>query len=290
VHLFVVNPISGNGRGSEVWQYIQKRLMEERIPYQVVFTRGSGHATEKVGEILNLHRPTAVVAIGGDGTVHEVGNALVETSIPLGFIPAGTGNDFALAHRIPMDIELALQRVLRHEAQPMDTADLGEKKMIGFMGAGFDGKVAKVINESKRKRWMGRLTYGIEALRALKTFRPERVTITVDDKTYQYDNVWLIAVANIPNYAGGMKICPQAEMNDGQLDLCLVRELTSKEFIRVFPSVYQGRHVQHPSVTFHRGKKFSVFSESGFVSHVDGEFYPETSWAVSVVPQSLWVL
>lgn len=290
MYLFVVNPISGNGRGSEVWQYIQKRLMEERIPYQVVFTKGARQATAMVEEVLSQCRPTAVVAIGGDGTVHEVGNALVHTQIPLGFIPAGTGNDFALAHQIPMDIEWALQRILRCQAQPMDTADLGGKKMIGFMGAGFDGKVAKVINESKRKRWLGRLTYGIEAIRTLRTFQPERVVIKVDDQTIEYDHVWLIAIANIPNYAGGMKICPQAKMDDGLLDICLVRDLKAAEFVRVFPTVYKGRHIHHPSVIFHQGKKIDIFSDSGFVSHVDGEIYPETSWSVRVMPQSLLVL
>lgn len=290
MYVFVVNPISGNGRGSEVWQYIQKRLMEERVPYYVFFTKAAHEATEKVKEIIKQIRPNAVVAIGGDGTVHEVGNALVKTQIPLGFIPAGTGNDFALAHQIPMDIEWAFQRILRHQAYWMDTADLGGKRMIGFMGSGFDGKVAKVINESKRKRWLGRLTYGIEALRTLKTFKPERMVIQIDDQTVEYDNVWFIAVANIPNYAGGMKICPQAQMDDGWLDICLVRDLDPKDFVRVFPTVYQGKHIHHPSVVFHRGKKIELLSDSGFISHVDGEIYPEKTWSIQILPKSLMVL
>jgi YegS/Rv2252/BmrU family lipid kinase len=243
-----------------------------------------------VKEALNRQAFKAIVAVGGDGTVNEVGNGLIGTHIPVGYIPAGTGNDFALAHRIPLDPELALARILHHQVYQVDTAELDGRQMIGFMGTGFDARVAEAVNLSRGKRWLGRLTYGLEAIKSLKTFKPSHATLTIDGQRYDYDGVWLIAVTNIPNYAGGIRICPHAEMNDGELDLCCVRNLTPSQFLRVFPSAYRGRHIDHPSVVFHRGREITIETEAPLIAHVDGEIIGETPITIKVAPCSLSVL
>lgn len=290
MYLFIVNLVSGNNRGKDVWYYVQQQLVYNQIPYQVEFTQYPGHATEIAQRAIHQNHFKAIVAVGGDGTANEVGNALIGTSIPMGYIPAGTGNDFALAHKIPLDPVYALDRIRKHNVQRIDTADLGHRKMIGFMGIGFDGKVAETVNLSPKKRRLGRLTYGLEALRVLKQFQPSHYSLTIDGQSFEYDGVWLIAITNIANYAGGMKICPDAKFDDGQLDLCCVRNLTPGQFLRIFPSVYSGKHIHHPSIHFHRGKEFSIESDSQPTVHVDGEVIANTPLSVRVLPESLLVL
>lgn len=290
MRLFIVNPVSGNGRGLEVWAYVENELRRTKEPYQVAFTEGNRTEQTRLGKWIRENRPQAVVAIGGDGTVHEVGNRLIGTHIPLGHIPAGTGNDFALAHRIPFDPLYALKRILQHRVRRVDTARFGRRNMISFMGFGFDGLVAEKVNQSSWNKWLSRLTYTWGAIQVLRSFEPTQLTLTIDGKTYAYDQVWLIAITNTPNYAGGMEICPQAQMDDGQLDICCVRNLTKSQFLRVFPSVYRGRHIHHPSVHLHRGREITIQTDHPITSHVDGEIIDELPQQVSVSPQSLFVL
>jgi diacylglycerol kinase (ATP) len=292
MRLFIVNPTSGNGRGREVWSDVKKELEWLHIPYRVAFTERSGHAKEIANHALSQSDLQAIIAIGGDGTVHEVGNSLVGTHIPMGYIPAGTGNDFGIAHRIPFDPLLALERVLQHRTRRVDTADIGERKMIGFMGIGFDATVAEAVNRSVWKQWLGRLTYALVALKTLRSFRPTNITLTVDGQPFAYDNVWFMAITNIVNFAGGMKICPAAIDDDGQLDICCVRDMTASQFLRIFPSVYQGKHIHHPSVMIHRGREITIQSnpEAPLIIHSDGEIIGKTPLSVKVCPQSLSIL
>jgi diacylglycerol kinase (ATP) len=292
MRLFIVNPTSGNGRGREVWSYVKKELEWLRIPYRAAFTARSGHAREIASQALSQPDLQAIIAIGGDGTVHEVGNSLVGTPLPLGYIPAGTGNDFGIAHRIPFDPILALERVLQHQIRRVDTADIGERKMISFMGIGFDATVAEAVNRSAWKQWLGRLTYAFVALQTLRSFYPTNITLRVDGQSFLYDKVWFMAITNIANYAGGMKICPDAIDDDGQLDICCVRNMTPRQFLRIFPSVYKGKHIHHPSVTLHRGREITIQShtDTPLIIHSDGEIIGKTPLSVKVCPQSLFVL
>jgi diacylglycerol kinase (ATP) len=289
VLLFIVNPVSGNGRGREVWKYVKQELERKQIPYRVEFTKHSGHARELTRNSISPDLQ-AIVVIGGDGTIHEVGNNLIDTKVPLGLIPAGTGNDFALAHKIPFDPIIALDRVLKHQVRCMDTADLGERNMISFMGIGFDGKVAEKVNQSAWKQYLYRLTYALGAIQVLRSFQPTNLSLSVDGNLYEYDNVWLVAITNTPNYGGGMKICPDATMDDGQLDICCVRNITPSQFLRILLSVYKGNHVSHPSVNLHRGKEVSIWSDKPITSHADGEIMDRVPVHVKIRPQSLFVL
>jgi YegS/Rv2252/BmrU family lipid kinase len=290
MHFFIVNSAAGNGRGKEVWTYIQKTLVYLNIPYEAERTEFVGHARELAAQAVNRSDLKAVVAVGGDGTLHEIANALVGTSLPLGYIPAGTGNDFALAHKIPLDPELALLRVLGHQVRTVDTARIGDETMLGFMGMGFDAQVARLANRSRLKYWLGRLTYPVGALSLLRSFAPADIVLSIDGTTYSYSGVWLIAITNIPNYAGGMKICPAAISDDGELDVCIVRDLTPAQFLRVFPLVYSGRHIHHPSVHLHRGKEIQISSNQPLTAHADGEVLDTPPSSVRIEPGSLLIL
>jgi diacylglycerol kinase (ATP) len=287
---FIVNPVAGNGRGQKVWRQLKKVMDARQIPYRVLFSEQVGHAEELARRALLYSDVKSVIAVGGDGTVHEVGNGLVGSIMPMGFIPAGSGNDFALAHQIPANPGQALERILQHQVRRVDTADIDGKTMIGFAGIGFDGRVAEAVNLSSYKRWLGKLNYIWGALRVLRSFEPAQVSVSIDGKKIDVGGVWLIAVANNPYYGGGMKICPSAVNDDGKLDICCVNNLSRHQFLKIFPTVYKGGHIHHPSVTMRQGKKIIIHSNPRMVIHADGEVIGETPLTVTVRPQSLSIL
>ncbi|MFD1427839.1 YegS/Rv2252/BmrU family lipid kinase [Kroppenstedtia sanguinis] len=289
MYVFIVNPVSGNGRGRRVWSRVEGWLIQKQTPYEVYFTSAPSQATELVRSMIRRDIE-AVVAVGGDGTVHEVGNALVDTGIPLGYIPAGSGNDFAQAQGIPLHPKQALYRVLRNKIQPMDTARIGTRSLIGFGGIGFDGQVAKAVNQSSISRRLGRFAYLLGFLQTLKQYRPAQVTLITDGIEQVFDRVWLVAICNQPNYGGGMQICPEARSDDGLLNLCCVHGLSRAGLIKLFPSVYKGRHTSHPSVLLLEGRRITLRSDPPLVIHSDGEIIGETPLSIEIRPRSLTVL
>ncbi|MDR6227165.1 diacylglycerol/lipid kinase family protein [Desmospora profundinema] len=290
MHQFIVNPLSGNGRGIRVWSRIKTILEQRSIPHQVAFTQGNKHATELARSVSTRPDIKAVVAVGGDGTVHEVGNGLVGSDKPLGYIQAGSGNDFAIAQGIPTDPLQAFDRVLQHRVRRIDTAKLHERFLIGFSGIGFDGLVAETVNLSSAKRWLGKMVYPYAALQTWVKFRPAHATLTIDGEMYSFPDLWLIAVTNIPNYGGGMLVCPEADDQDGSLDICCVSRLSHGRFLKVFPSVFKGKHARHPSITMKRGKTITIQTDPPLTVHADGEVIGQTPLSIQIQPQSLSIL
>lgn len=287
---FIVNPHAGRGKGIKTWETVQKELERLRVSYRVSYTHKPGQAILLAKEALQYKTIQAVVAIGGDGTIHEVGNGLHGTTIPLGVIPAGTGNDFASYNQIPNHPVQALHRILAFQSKMIDTAKVGSKQMISSFGCGFDGLVAQQVNQSKWKRLLGKLTYTWITLKALFSYHPSEIILEIDGIQYSYTGVWLVAVCNISRYGGGMQICPNAQHNDGILEICCVNKVGILEFISIFPSVYKGKHINHPAVSLHRGQKITIHSSSPLLAHIDGEINGQTPVTIEIKKKSLSIL
>jgi len=284
---FVVNRTSGNGKGAAVWKRVEARLKERGIEYGCRFTERPGHAAELAGELARQSGTVAVVAIGGDGTVHEAASGLVGSGVPIGCIPAGSGDDFARSLGIPRQWEAALERVLRLASRAIDVGMINGQSFVISAGIGFDGDVARITNRSWYKRWLnklgfGSLSYVVTVLRLVVRYRPCRVRLEVDG--------WLIAIANMPYYGGGMKICPDARMDDGMLHLCLVEGIGRLELLRFFPRVFNGTHVSHRSVQLMSGRQIRIESTAPMTIHTDGEYGGATPAAVDVQSGRLNVL
>ncbi len=165
---------------------------------------------------------------------------------------------------------------------------MNDRVAINAVGAGFDGQVAKVTNEASYKKWfnrwkLGMVSYVVSVLRVLFSYKPCDATITVDGKTERLSQVWLIAVANIPNYGGGMLICPKAVFDDGIAEVCVVSGVSRWSLLRAFPLIFSGAHVKHPAVRFFSGERISIQSERPLVVHADGEVVAETPITVTVL-------
>lgn len=288
--LFVVNIKSGKGKGRAVWQKVQKSLETHSIAYQVWFTQKDRKLTQAIRDELKKKHLRAVVAVGGDGTVNEVGSGIVGENIPFGIIPTGTGNDFATHHKIPCDTEKALSRILEFQPTRIDTAYINGQPMMGSMGVGLDAIIVDRTNRSKHKKWLGSLSYGVEAVKSLFSFKPQEVTLTIDGKTEKIRQNWIVAVVNIGQYGGGIQICPQAKTNDGYLDICSIQNITKKEFLRAFPLAYRGCHTDHPAVRIKRGQNITISGRSPLPYHVDGEIMGTTPVQVEIRPGSLLLL
>ncbi|WP_275900492.1 diacylglycerol/lipid kinase family protein [Anoxybacteroides rupiense] len=294
IYYFVVNKISGNGKGLKVWKKVEKLLQEKQVNYQVRFTERPKHAVEMVKEF-SSEACHAVVAVGGDGTIHDVANGLIHSNIPLGIIPAGSGNDLARALDIPMDYKRALERILRGKKRKMDVGKIGEEYCMTVTGIGFDGKVAEINNAAKYKDLLnlvrlGDLSYGLSVLHALFQYRPVRIQLKIDGEVQSFSNVWFIAIANTPNYGGGIKICPDACYDDGLFDICIVHSVTKWELLRTFPKAYKGKHVSHPSVTMIKGKQVEIIAEPPIIVQSDGEILTKTPVNVTIQKEALLIM
>jgi len=303
--LFIVNPVAGNGKGRKVWHRLELILQRDHIPYEVLVTTGPRDAIELAARSAKLH-PLAIVAVGGDGTLHEVAQGLSEqaSSCPVAYIPAGSGNDFARALRIQFEPEEALRRLMETLAStsgdhaprsPFDMLRFGDIWAINSLGAGLDGFVIKLTLEAKYKRWLNRiglgsLVYPLTLLRALLKYRPGTAVVTVDGRRMRFDKLWFCAVTNISYFGGGMRIVPDARPDDGTADVCIVSGISRLGLLFAFPRVYKGTHTSLKAVTFLRGRSVRVESDKPLVIQADGEYAGETPAIMELVPGHLQVV
>ncbi len=294
VYYFIVNKTAGNGKGLRVWETMETLLKNRVVSYNVSFTEHTGHAGELMEQI-DENRLTAVVVVGGDGTIHEVVNGLVGKKVALGIVPAGSGNDLARSLGVPFDSIGALDRILAGGVRSIDVPKVGEEYFISIAGLGFDGKVAQVTNKSRMKRFLnkvglGGLSYVINIFNVLFTYKPLKVAITVDGEMNEYEDVWLVAVANLPYYGGGIMICPDARADDGLLDVCVVSGIGRWELLLVFPLAFKGKHVNHRHVTMLRGLSVQVTPENPLIMQCDGEIVESREMDFRIEMKSLKVL
>ncbi|CAG9620825.1 diacylglycerol/lipid kinase family protein [Sutcliffiella rhizosphaerae] len=295
MYYFIVNKTSGNGKGYQSWLKVEEILKNMEIDFLVEFTEYVGHAKEIAEKQSFFQDAMAIVVIGGDGTIHEVVNALVLKDVPLAVIPAGTGNDYARSLHIPFNVEEALERVFKGIPTWIDTPKVDKEYFISIAGMGFDGKVAEVTNQSKSKNilnkiGLGNLVYIINIFKVLFTYQPTGVKITIDGKEIDFHDVWLIAIANLPYYGGGLKICPDARADDEKFDICIVSGISRWELLLVFPRVFRGSHITHRHVSMFKGETVLLAPNSNMILQCDGEIMVKEELFFSIEKKSLKIL
>lgn len=299
MYCFIVNETSGNGKGKKIWRKVEQMLIEREITYSVYYTERPKHAIEIVKNVIQNEHIKAIIAVGGDGTLHDVANGLHGSQVPLGCIPAGSGNDFIRGTKGDRQYEKALDRILNRlgngQTETIDMIRIGDEICLTVVGVGFDGQVAKVTNEASYKKWLNRMNLGhfsyvLSLIRVLFQYKPTQVKITVDGIEHQLNNVWLIAIANFPFYGGGMAICPHANHTDGKLDLCILHDVSKIKLLTIFPLVFSGKHINQPNITMLSGKNIEVVSDQPLVVHGDGEIISETPIKLNIEQQALQII
>jgi len=281
--LLIVNPAAGEGRALRLTPWLAQWLRFAGSGARLVETKAPGHARE-----LALHAADGghdrVVAVGGDGTVQEVVNGLLEagSALSLGILAGGNGNDLARSLGLPHRATDAFAVALGEDTTRIDVgrAIRGEgstakvRYFVAAGGIGFDAQVAAAMAGPRRRWQRGRLGYALSTLHELQRFRNRALHLTLEtpDGEREIDRRFLfVAFANGRYYGGGMLICPDATLTDGLLDLCLVGDISRLEAIRQLPGIYRGRHVNHPAVEFQRATAARLEGERGTLAHVDGE-------------------
>jgi diacylglycerol kinase (ATP) len=263
---FLVNPKAGRGIGSE--EFDRLRRLASRAGAGFVVSRSTGDLAEQARRAAADGVERLLVA-GGDGTMHHAVQGLAGTACALGVIPLGTGNDLAGTLGVPRDAAAAVERALSGEIRRIDLARVGDIRCVGYAGVGFDSEVARVANEVKLLR--GPLVYLYSVIRTLAAFRPPAMRIVWDDGERYEARAMFVTVANLPRLGGGMRIAPDARIDDGLLDLVIVREVSRRTLLSVFPKVYKGRHVDHPAVLLTQARRVEIALDRPMTMYGGGE-------------------
>ncbi len=282
----LVNPQAGRGRSRRVAGQAVAELRRLGVAVDVVVTRSAAHCADAAAAAVASGR-AAVVTCGGDGAVASVLPVLAGGPVPLGVLPGGSGNDFARALGLPIhDVRAAAAVIARGEFGRVDLGLVNGRWFGTVLAAGFDSRVNERMN---RLSWPpGRWRYHAALVGELATFRPLPFELTVDGSMLECEAM-LVAVGNTASYGGGMRICPGAEVDDALLDVTVVTSISRTKLVRLFPSVYPGRHVRRPEVLTLRGRSVSL-SAPGVVAYADGERVGPLPASVSVAPGALSVL
>jgi diacylglycerol kinase (ATP) len=284
---FLLNPASGRGKGRA--HLDELRLLASRA--------GAGFATSRKPEDLTRFARQAVeegverlLVAGGDGTFHLVAQGLAGSNCALGVIPLGTGNDLARALGTPLAVGPAVQRALEAPVRRIDLARVGETYCVGYAGMGIDSEVTHLANQVKRLR--GPLVYPYALIRTLFSFTPPVMRVEHDEGVFE-GRVMFSVVANLPSFGGGMRIAPEARIDDGLLDLVIVRAIPRLTLLTVFPKVYLGRHVTNPAVTILRTRRAVITVDRPLTMYGGGEpvrpVGPGEPVEIEVVPGGLAV-
>jgi lipid kinase, YegS/Rv2252/BmrU family len=246
-------------------------------------------------------RPDALVVVGGDGMVNLGTNLVVNTKVPLGIIPSGTGNDMARGLGIPHDdVEAAIRALDAALAEPprvidagrirwtdADTGEAGERWFACALSAGFDAIVNERANGMRHPKGPSR--YILAMLAELAVLRPLRYRLELDGEQVDTKAV-LVALGNAQSFGGGMKVTPDAILDDGLFDVLIVEPLSRINFLRIFPRVFKGEHVGHPKVRIRRAKRVRIACDDPIVAYGDGERIAPLPLDVDLVPGVLRVL
>jgi diacylglycerol kinase (ATP) len=295
----IVNPLAAGGSLRKHWPRIEAVLREETLAFETCFTRGRGHATELARNAVS-EGCSLVIAVGGDGTLHDVVNGMVsdggslKSDATLGIIPCGTGADFVRTVGVPSDLVPAARHVARTVSSRL--IDIGEvsyqaggKRMrryfINVAGLGLDAEVAARAGRGG-KPVGGPLPYFAALLSTLVRHRCKPLTVRIDSAQVQ-GNMNAVIIGNGRYFGGGMFVAPHALLDDGLLEVIVVGDYSPLALLWHSPKVYRGAHLRLRKVHAFRGQVVSVESEQRILLQADGEVIGEGPATFRVLPAAL---
>ena len=286
MYSFIVNPNSRSGQGRDIWNHLRSIMESQGISYQYFLTEYVGQATEFARNISasgTPEDPAVLVAVGGDGTIYEVLTGIVDLdNVIFGYIPTGSGNDFCRSMGLPTDPQEALHTILKKERiVPMDVPriSLGSHSYrFGISaGMGYDAAVCQEVLITPGKKLLnrlhlGKLTYLMVALKQFLFLTPSTVTVRTDDGIIQtFPRTWFATVMNQKYEGGGFKFCPDAEPDDGLLDVIVVAGISRLKMLFCLPGALRGRHTKISGVHIFRCHDVHITSDTPLPVHKDGE-------------------
>lgn len=281
--LVVVNPKAGLGVAASLATQVVGFLQSRGIAYRMISPSSAAETKFLVREALRSGESTRLLSVGGDGLFHLLLQFAVEFKIALAIVPGGTGNDFYRTLGW-FDYELVdyLEHLVSTEPTLVDIGVVDGEYFGAVLSSGFDS----VVNErANRMKWpKGPAKYNAAIALEFPKFNAIDFKIFADERVLEVEAM-LIAIGNGQSYGGGMRVCPGADLQDGLLDLMILHPVSKLEFMKVFPTVYKGTHIEHPQVEVFRAKQIRI--ESSAIAYADGERIGQLPVQVESLPQSL---
>jgi len=267
--LFIINPIAGGGRTKRVIPIIEKTMNESNIEYKIQYTKEPKEATRIAEE--NSKNYSAIIAVGGDGTVNEVAKGLINSGCGiLGIIPSGTGNDLSRSLGISQDPNIALEIIINENYKNIDIGRVNGHNFLNIASIGFDTEVVCVTNTIK-KRIKNKIAYILGILWTLLYYRKASVDLEIDGISYKR-NLVLLAIGKGKYYGGGLKVLPMAEIDNGYLHICLVKDISNLKILFLFPSIIKGNHLKYKKyVEIYKGRHIILKNKDQINLNIDGE-------------------
>ena len=282
----LTNPTSGKGRGGRISATVAARLRDAGLAVRELVGRDADEA-------LDLARATVVegvgtlAVVGGDGMVHLAVQALAGSQTRLGLVPAGTGNDVARYLDLPRkDVLAATDVLIGGKERTIDLARVGSKYFVTVLAAGFDAKVNERANQMTWPR--GQMRYNLATIAELRTFEPIPYVLDLDGEEHRFEAM-MVAVGNGPSFGGGLRITEGALLDDGLLDVVVIRPMSKTALVRTYPKLFKGTHVHHPEYRHYPARTVTI-AAPGVVAYADGERIGALPLTVEVVPHALRVL
>ena len=282
----LTNPTAGKGKGARARDAVLPRLRDAGFVVRNLEGRDADEALDLARQCV-ADGVDALVVCGGDGMTHLGAQAVATPGIPLGIIPAGTGNDVARYFDLPRKDPLAAaDRVIAFRPRTIDLARCGTKFFVTVLAAGFDA----IVNErANRMTWpRGQMRYNLATVAELRVFEPLPYTLEVDGTTHRLDAM-LVAVGNGPSFGGGLRITEGAVLDDGLLDVVIIRPMSKTSLIRTYPKLFKGSHVTHPQYEHHLARTVTVAAPD-IVAYADGERFGALPLTIECAPGALSVL
>ena len=291
-YYLLVNPKGGHKRGLEIYEKVKHIFSSAGTNITVLHTEYAGHAFDFANR-LNFDNYDGLCAIGGDGTMYEMINGMLKRDdkhkIPIGLITGGTGNSFMYDVDCLDPLEAA-KRIIQHNIRPLDIAKVdanGELfyafNIIGWGLATDAGKLAEKL------RWLGGIRYDIASIIEVLKGKDRIATLTLDKEVLKENFIFIIA-CNTIHTGKAMKMAPLAKLNDGKIDLIIVRKTSRVNLLKLFPKLFSGDHIKSPLVEYRQVNNFSITLKEKNDLTIDGEIIGTTPLNVQMVPKMVEVL
>jgi YegS/Rv2252/BmrU family lipid kinase len=279
----IVNPVAGGGRPARALPDVQAALRAKGLEQRFEYTKSLEHARELAVDA--AANGEVAVAFGGDGLIGAVAGALKHTDGVVGILPGGRGNDLCRALGIPLKPVAACSVLASGVVREFDLGQAGDRTFAGIASCGFDSVANRIANETRVVR--GGLVYAYALVRALPTWKPASFEVTLDGGETCDFTGYSVAAANSSMFGGGMRLAPDASLQDGLLDVVMIEDMPRLRYLGLAPTVFVGRHVRQRAVRVVRTRALQISSDRPFTLYADGDPIAELPVAVRVLPAAV---